>query len=305
MDRESGFHGPAKSAEFRQGKLVVDVYQTVHIERKRRCAANLRYCVEDHTCHIIYILVWATGQVVVLSSNVRCVFCLSREFYYIQMEKYARQAIAEGVKNAVNLHVTIESELYRVLVLHYNRNNRIEVSWCEHGMWAWGASMGCEHGMWAWDVSIGCEHEMWAWDVSMRCEHGMWACMGCEHGMWAWDVSMGCEHRMWAWDVSMGCEHEMWAWAVSMHGMRAWDVSMGCEHEMWAWDVSMRCEHGMWAWDVSMGWEHGMWAWGCEHGMWAWDVSMGCEHGIWAWGWVSWLGICSMVRDVKCVKQLH
>jgi len=50
-----------------------------------------------------------------------------REFYYIQMEKYARQALAEGIKNASDLVVTTDSELYRVLVLHYNRNNQIEV----------------------------------------------------------------------------------------------------------------------------------------------------------------------------------
>ncbi|CAH1792286.1 unnamed protein product [Owenia fusiformis] len=50
-----------------------------------------------------------------------------REFYYIQMEKYARQALAEGVKNAEDLIVTTDSELYRVLNLHYNRNNQIEV----------------------------------------------------------------------------------------------------------------------------------------------------------------------------------
>ena len=51
-----------------------------------------------------------------------------REFYYIQMEKYARQALSEGIKNAEDLHVSVESELYRVLNLHYNRNNHIEVS---------------------------------------------------------------------------------------------------------------------------------------------------------------------------------
>ncbi|ODM93781.1 Homeobox protein prospero [Orchesella cincta] len=50
-----------------------------------------------------------------------------REFYYIQMEKYARQALSEGVKSAEDLHVTNDSELYRVLNLHYNRNNHIEV----------------------------------------------------------------------------------------------------------------------------------------------------------------------------------
>src|SRR6218665_3891823 len=51
-----------------------------------------------------------------------------REFYYIQMEKYARQALAEGVKIAGDLVVNSDSKLYRVLVLHYNRNNRIEVN---------------------------------------------------------------------------------------------------------------------------------------------------------------------------------
>ncbi|XP_033228612.1 homeobox protein prospero isoform X2 [Belonocnema kinseyi] len=50
-----------------------------------------------------------------------------REFYYIQMEKYARQAVSEGVKNADDLRVGGDSEIYRVLNLHYNRNNHIEV----------------------------------------------------------------------------------------------------------------------------------------------------------------------------------
>lgn len=50
-----------------------------------------------------------------------------REFYYIQMEKYARQAISEGIKNADDLHVSIDCDIYRVLNLHYNRNNHIEV----------------------------------------------------------------------------------------------------------------------------------------------------------------------------------
>ncbi|XP_063703376.1 homeobox protein prospero isoform X2 [Culicoides brevitarsis] len=50
-----------------------------------------------------------------------------REFYYIQMEKYARQAVSEGVKNVDDIHITNDSEIYRVLNLHYNRNNHIEV----------------------------------------------------------------------------------------------------------------------------------------------------------------------------------
>lgn len=43
------------------------------------------------------------------------------------MEKYARQAVSEGVKNADELQVGGDSEIYRVLNLHYNRNNHIEV----------------------------------------------------------------------------------------------------------------------------------------------------------------------------------
>lgn len=43
------------------------------------------------------------------------------------MEKYARQAVSEGVKNADDLHVSGDCEIYRVLNLHYNRNNHIEV----------------------------------------------------------------------------------------------------------------------------------------------------------------------------------
>ncbi|KZC06706.1 Homeobox protein prospero [Dufourea novaeangliae] len=50
-----------------------------------------------------------------------------REFYYIQMEKYARQAVSEGVKNVDDLRVGGDSEIYRVLNLHYNRNNHLEV----------------------------------------------------------------------------------------------------------------------------------------------------------------------------------
>ncbi|XP_014666946.1 PREDICTED: prospero homeobox protein 1-like isoform X2 [Priapulus caudatus] len=51
-----------------------------------------------------------------------------REFFYIQMEKYARQSISEGVKTIEELTaVTRDSELFRVLNLHYNRNNHIEV----------------------------------------------------------------------------------------------------------------------------------------------------------------------------------
>lgn len=50
-----------------------------------------------------------------------------REFYYIQMEKYARQSLSEGIKNADDISVTFESEIIRALNLHYNRNNHLEI----------------------------------------------------------------------------------------------------------------------------------------------------------------------------------
>ena len=44
------------------------------------------------------------------------------------MEKYARQALSEGVKASEELAVTDDCELLRVLNLHYNRSNQIPVS---------------------------------------------------------------------------------------------------------------------------------------------------------------------------------
>ena len=55
-------------------------------------------------------------------------FLLSSEFFYIQIEKYARQYLAEGVRKVEDLIITTDSDLYRVLNLHYNRSNQIEVS---------------------------------------------------------------------------------------------------------------------------------------------------------------------------------
>ncbi|KAM7375291.1 hypothetical protein PAMA_014405 [Pampus argenteus] len=50
-----------------------------------------------------------------------------REFYYIQMEKFARQSINEGVTAAEELAVGRDSELFRVLNMHYNKANDFEV----------------------------------------------------------------------------------------------------------------------------------------------------------------------------------
>ncbi|XP_041514236.1 prospero homeobox protein 2 isoform X2 [Microtus oregoni] len=53
-----------------------------------------------------------------------------REFYYIQMEKYARQAISDGVTNPKMLAVLRDSETFRVLNTHYNKGNDFEVPDC-------------------------------------------------------------------------------------------------------------------------------------------------------------------------------
>jgi hypothetical protein len=49
-----------------------------------------------------------------------------REFFYMQMEKYAKQAIAEGIKDKDEIFVSTDSEIYKQLNQHYNRNNVIE-----------------------------------------------------------------------------------------------------------------------------------------------------------------------------------
>lgn len=50
-----------------------------------------------------------------------------REFYYIQVEKFARQALLEGVADAGALRVSRDSELFRALNMHYNKGNDFQV----------------------------------------------------------------------------------------------------------------------------------------------------------------------------------
>ncbi|XP_072721317.1 prospero homeobox protein 2 [Ciconia boyciana] len=50
-----------------------------------------------------------------------------REFYYIQVEKFARQALLEGIVDAGTLRVSRDSELFRALNMHYNKGNDFEV----------------------------------------------------------------------------------------------------------------------------------------------------------------------------------
>ncbi|XP_042246322.1 prospero homeobox protein 1-like [Thunnus maccoyii] len=50
-----------------------------------------------------------------------------REFYYIQMEKFARHAVMEGASDMRGLAVGRESELFRALNMHYNKANDFQV----------------------------------------------------------------------------------------------------------------------------------------------------------------------------------
>lgn len=50
-----------------------------------------------------------------------------REFYYIQIEKFARQAINDGVVASDDIRVSCDSPLYKVLNMHYNKANDFEV----------------------------------------------------------------------------------------------------------------------------------------------------------------------------------
>lgn len=43
------------------------------------------------------------------------------------MEKFARQALLEGVVDACTLQVSRDSELFRALNMHYNKGNDFEV----------------------------------------------------------------------------------------------------------------------------------------------------------------------------------
>ncbi|XP_051557578.1 prospero homeobox protein 1-like [Myxocyprinus asiaticus] len=52
-----------------------------------------------------------------------------REFFYIQMERFARQAAREGLASARerSLRLGRDSELYRILNMHYNKSNDYQV----------------------------------------------------------------------------------------------------------------------------------------------------------------------------------
>jgi len=87
-------------------------------------------CVVFCYIYLVITLVLFFSFNAIISAELKMVTWVGviREFFYIQMEKYARQALSEGMKNVSEMVVSKDDELYRVLVLHYNRNNQIEAS---------------------------------------------------------------------------------------------------------------------------------------------------------------------------------
>lgn len=83
------------------------------------CVQKLYYFFNPHLCFQFNRCI--TSQLIKWFSNFR-------EFYYIQMEKFARQAIADGVSDVKDITVSRDSELFRALNMHYNKANDFHVS---------------------------------------------------------------------------------------------------------------------------------------------------------------------------------
>lgn len=80
------------------------------------CLANVLFhtlCLQFNRCITSQLIKW---------------FSNFREFYYIQMEKFARQAITDGVSDVKDITVSRDSELFRALNMHYNKANDFHVS---------------------------------------------------------------------------------------------------------------------------------------------------------------------------------
>lgn len=91
-----------------------------------------------------------------------------REFYYIQVEKFARQALLEGVVDACTLQVSRDSELFRALNMHYNKGNDFEV---RRGIWGKGVVVFAGvRGNQRRGGAIGC----------------CLSCCRCQEGSWRW-----------------------------------------------------------------------------------------------------------------------
>ncbi|XP_061602972.1 prospero homeobox protein 1-like [Cololabis saira] len=96
---------------------------TNHLKKAKLMFFYTRYpsSLVLRTCfHDVQFTRCITSQLIKWFSNFR-------EFYYIQMEKFARNAVVEGVVDVRHLTVNRESELFRALNMHYNKTNNFQV----------------------------------------------------------------------------------------------------------------------------------------------------------------------------------
>ncbi|XP_062351374.1 prospero homeobox protein 2 [Cinclus cinclus] len=82
---------------------------------------------EDSSWHNTILLLSPNQFSRCITSQLIKWFSNFREFYYIQVEKFARQALLEGVVDACTLQVSRDSELFRALNMHYNKGNDFQV----------------------------------------------------------------------------------------------------------------------------------------------------------------------------------
>ncbi|KAF5922905.1 hypothetical protein HPG69_013250 [Diceros bicornis minor] len=102
---------PPKVTLRHHGKLSVAILINPYVELEAD-SSEFEYLTENfNRCIISQMIKW---------------FSNFREFYYIQMEKFARQAISDGVTNPKMLMVLRDSELFRALNTHYNKGNDFE-----------------------------------------------------------------------------------------------------------------------------------------------------------------------------------
>uniref|UniRef100_A0A672SHT1 Prospero homeobox protein 1-like n=1 Tax=Sinocyclocheilus grahami TaxID=75366 RepID=A0A672SHT1_SINGR len=112
-------------------------FMSLSISFERSVSSTLkRYCIQKRSwCY--NLLMWFQTCRTLFNGQFlfnRCItsqlikwFSNFREFFYIQMEKFARQAIIDGVNDVKDVSVTRESELFRALNMHYNKANDFQV----------------------------------------------------------------------------------------------------------------------------------------------------------------------------------
>uniref|UniRef100_A0A3B3YVI9 Prospero domain-containing protein n=1 Tax=Poecilia mexicana TaxID=48701 RepID=A0A3B3YVI9_9TELE len=103
--------------------MLNECLTTNHLKKAKRMFFYTRYpsSVVLRMCfHDVQFTRCITSQLIKWFSNFR-------EFYYIQMEKFARSALLDVAADVRDLTVSRESELFRSLNMHYNKANDFQV----------------------------------------------------------------------------------------------------------------------------------------------------------------------------------